>query len=87
LAPPPSLPALDERLVLAEIPPDFLALKAADPALAREWRLFSRDLFERAFSGGYLVTDFVYDRSDGGARSLYVLADGESTLDDMTVRK
>ena len=69
--------ALNGRLALAEIPSDFTALKESDFALARDWRFFSRELFETAFAGGYLVTDFVYDQS----RSFYVLAHGESTLE------
>jgi predicted GNAT superfamily acetyltransferase len=78
LAPPEHFSPPDGRLALAEIPADFMALKAADIALARDWRFFSRELFETAFKAGYLVTDFVFDRASG--RSLYVLADGESTL-------
>ena len=76
LRPPEHFSALNGRLALAEIPSDFSALKEADFALARDWRFFSRELFETAFAEGYLVTDFVYDQ----ARSLYVLAHGESTL-------
>lgn len=76
LRPPEHFSALNGRLALAEIPSDFGALKEADFALARDWRFFSRELFETAFAQGYLVTDFVYDQ----ARSLYVLAHGESTL-------
>jgi len=70
------------RLHLAEIPTDFLALKASDFALARDWRLFSREVFETVFASGYLVTDFLYDRSSNRPRSMYVLTHGESTLDD-----
>jgi predicted GNAT superfamily acetyltransferase len=87
IAPPGEIPDFSERLQLAEIPPDFTTLRTEDAKLARDWRLFSRGLFEKAFAGGYLVTDFVYDRSDGNPRSFYVLAHGESTLDEMTVRK
>jgi len=82
LHPPERFSALETRLVLAEIPPDFMALKAADFGLARDWRFFTRELFETAFSSGYLVTDFIYDRSFEPARSIYVLTHGESTLDD-----
>jgi predicted GNAT superfamily acetyltransferase len=77
LRPPEHLSSLNGKLALAEIPSDFPALKDADFALARDWRFFSRELFETAFAQGYLVTDFVYDHS----RSLYVLAHGESTLE------
>jgi predicted GNAT superfamily acetyltransferase len=87
IRPPTHPPTFADRLALAEIPPDFPSLKAAEAGLARDWRLFSRELFEQAFSSGYLVTDFIFDRSGERPRSFYVLAHGESTLDDMTVRK
>lgn len=77
LRPPEHFAPLNGKLALAEIPADFIALKNEDFALARDWRFFSRELFETAFSQGYLVTDFVYDQ----ARSFYVLAHGESTLE------
>ena len=75
--PPEHFSPLDGKLALAEIPSDFGALKEADFALARDWRFFTRELFETAFHAGYLVTDFVYD----GGYSFYVLAHGESTLE------
>ena len=74
--PPEHFSPLEGNLTLAEIPSDFSALKDADFPLARDWRFFSRELFETAFSAGYIVTDFIYDQS----RSFYVLAHGESTL-------
>ncbi len=79
--PPEHVPALEGQLVAAEIPSDFMALKAADFSLARDWRFFSREFFETAFAKGYIVTDFVFDRTENRPRSLYVLVDGESTLD------
>ncbi len=78
LQPPEAFSPPEDRLALAEIPPDFMALKSKDLSLARDWRFFSREVFETCFAAGYLVTDFVFDRPSG--RSLYVLADGESTL-------
>ena len=74
--PPEHFAPLEGNLTLAEIPSDFSALKEADFSLARDWRFFSRELFETAFSSGYIATDFIYDQS----RSFYVLAHGESTL-------
>jgi predicted GNAT superfamily acetyltransferase len=74
--PPENSPALKGTLLLVEIPYDILALKAADLALARRWREFTRALFENAFAAGYLVTDFVNE----GERSFYVMTHGESTL-------
>jgi predicted GNAT superfamily acetyltransferase len=75
--PPEHFSPLEGKLALVEIPSNFIALKDADFALARDWRFFSRELFETAFAAGYIVTDFVYDQS----RSFYVLAHGESTLE------
>lgn len=74
--PPEHFAALEGRLLLAEIPSDFNALKEADFALSRDWRFFSREVFETAFAAGYIVTDFVHE--DG--HSFYVLSHGESTL-------
>ncbi|HVN53018.1 MAG TPA: GNAT family N-acetyltransferase [Anaerolineaceae bacterium] len=70
------IPPLTGSLLLVEIPPDFLGLKRADLGLARDWRFYSREVFEKAFGAGYLVTDFVHD----AGRSFYVLTQGESTL-------
>jgi predicted GNAT superfamily acetyltransferase len=77
LRPPEHFAPLNGKLALAEIPSDFHALKAADFALARDWRFFTRELFEAAFAEGYIVTDFIYEQR----RSFYVLAHGESTLE------
>jgi predicted GNAT superfamily acetyltransferase len=74
--PPEEIPLLTGTLVLVEIPFDFLALKAVDLSLARDWRFFTREVFENAFGIGYLVTDFVLDKG----RSFYVLTNGETTL-------
>jgi predicted GNAT superfamily acetyltransferase len=77
MQPPEHFSTLEGRLALAEIPSDFSTLKDADFSLARDWRFFSREVFETAFARGYIVTDFVYDQS----RSFYVLTHGESTLE------
>jgi predicted GNAT superfamily acetyltransferase len=63
-------------LLLLEIPSDFPALKTSDMALARDWRFYTREVFEDAFARGYLVTDFVHDQG----RSFYVLTHEASTL-------
>ncbi len=75
--PPEHFAPLEGKLALAEIPSDFMALKDADFALARDWRFFSREVFETAFAAGYIITDFVYEHK----RGFYVLSHGESTLD------
>ena len=64
------------NLLLAEIPADFLALKAADFELAQDWRVFTRAAFETSFEAGYLVTDFVFENG----HSYYVLTYGQATL-------
>jgi len=75
--PPEHFSPLEGHLALAEIPADFIALKDADFSLARDWRFFTREVFETAFAEGYIVTDFVFDQG----RSFYVLSNGESTLE------
>jgi predicted GNAT superfamily acetyltransferase len=80
--PPEQIPAFNERLLLAEIPSDFTDLKDKDFALARDWRFFTRELFETAFAKHYIITDFVYDITDQHSRGMYVLTHGESTLDE-----
>jgi predicted GNAT superfamily acetyltransferase len=68
--------ALSGALVLVEIPGDFQAMRRSDLALARDWRFFAREIFEEAFTAGYIVTDFVREQE----RSFYVLTHGETTL-------
>lgn len=80
--PPGHVPTFDDRLLLAEIPGDFTTLKGRDFGLARDWRFFTRELFEGAFAKNYIITDFIYDKNDGSPRGLYVLIHGESTLDE-----
>jgi predicted GNAT superfamily acetyltransferase len=69
----------DLPILLAEIPGNFQAIKTADLRLAQEWRMHTRSVFERLFSEGYLVTDFVRT-DDNPTRGFYVLIHGESTL-------
>ncbi len=81
IRPPEHLPPFNDRLLLAEIPAEFLELKAKDFVLARDWKFFARELFQTAFAKNYIVTDFVFDNEDGMARGFYILTHGESTLD------
>jgi len=82
LHPPEHVPPFEDRLLLAEIPVDFPDLKSKDFALARDWRFFTRELFETAFEKKYIITDFIFDKNDGNPRGLYVMIHGESTLDE-----
>ena len=76
LQPPEHFSPLEGHLLLAEIPSDFNMLKSKDFPLARDWRFFSRELFETAFGTGYIITDFIYENG----HSFYVLTNGKSTL-------
>jgi len=78
LCPPEETSSLTGTLLLIEIPSDFPALKAADLPLARDWRFYTREVFENAFATGYLVTDFVHDKG----RCFYVLMHEDSTIQD-----
>jgi predicted GNAT superfamily acetyltransferase len=79
--PPEHVPPLQQQLLAVDIPFDFMQLKQADLALARDWRFFARELFETAFDAGYIVTDFAMDPAAMPPRGLYVMTDGESTLE------
>lgn len=71
---------MEGTLLLIEIPPDINKLKSREPQLAIAWRLHTRELFEEAFSMGYIVTDFVYLKEERFPRSYYLLSYGEGTL-------
>ncbi len=79
--PPEHVPPFEDRILLAEIPADFIDLKSKDFTLARDWRFFTRELFETAFAANFLITDFVFGREEGQPRGFYLLTHGESTLD------
>jgi predicted GNAT superfamily acetyltransferase len=67
--------------VLVEIPAHLQAIKAADIELAHQWRAQTREIFERCFSAGYTVTEFIsqvrpfdgFRTRDDLRRSYYVL--------------
>jgi predicted GNAT superfamily acetyltransferase len=63
---------LDARRLLVEIPAGFTEMQAADPALALEWRLAIRTVFQSYFARGYRAVDFVLSRASG--RGHYLLA-------------
>jgi predicted GNAT superfamily acetyltransferase len=79
--PPEHVPAMEDQLLAAEIPAEFMRMKSADLALARDWRFFAREFFETAFAAGYIVTDFAFDKEGESPRGIYILTDGESTLE------
>lgn len=74
---PPETYALPERkLVLMPIPGDFQTMRRVDFPLARDWRFFTRNVFEAAFASGYIVTDFVRNKG----QSYYILTDGNAKI-------
>lgn len=53
-------PALDGRPLAVPIPDDIAAIRRADPALSRAWRLYLRAALEMAFAAGYTMVDCVH---------------------------
>jgi predicted GNAT superfamily acetyltransferase len=72
LAPGPANLTIDARRLLVEIPMGFSELQAQDPALALEWRLATREIFQHYFSRGYRAVDFFLSKQSG--RGHYLLA-------------
>jgi predicted GNAT superfamily acetyltransferase len=68
---------LGEQLLL-EIPANIYAVKSASLDLAREWRVRTRDAFQRAFAAGYAAVGFVFAAPQGLERAAYVLGRGRA---------
>ena len=66
----------DAPLVEVEVPADYQAIKAADPGLALEWRLATREVFEAYFAAGYTAVDFVSRLVEDERHSFYFLCRG-----------
>ena len=64
--------SLSDRRLLVEIPAGFSAMLREDPALALEWRLTTRRIFQHYLSRGYRVVDFLLALAAG--RGQYLLA-------------
>ncbi len=62
--------------VLVEIPADFQSIKAADLAVAAQWRKHTREIFERYFAAGYVAAEFISEVREGSRHSYYVLKRG-----------
>ena len=63
---------LDDRRLLVEIPSNYDEMQRGDDALALEWRLASRAVFQAYLSRGYRVVDFFLSREQ--KRGHYLLA-------------
>ena len=64
----------DSTFALIEIPVDFRELEDANRDLADDWRFHIRDVFQKMFEAGYIVTDFVNDDYEGRRRAFYLLS-------------
>jgi chorismate synthase len=72
--------SVEAETVLVETVSDIQAVKAADLALALDWRLKLREVFEHYFSLGYIATDLVSTVSKGERCNQYVLQKSNPTL-------
>jgi len=62
--------------VLAEIPADLDRLRALDPAVARDWRVQSRSVFELLFDRGYVAVGFIHE----GGRSFHLFREANRRI-------
>ena len=63
---------VDAPRLLVEIPVGYSAMQLQDPALALEWRMATRAIFQRYFARGYRVVDFFLSREAGRGQYLVV---------------
>jgi predicted GNAT superfamily acetyltransferase len=64
---------LSVRRLLVEIPVDTDRMRALDMNLARHWRMEARRIFQRYFSRGYRVEDFLPPAFASDGRAFYLL--------------
>jgi len=65
---------LDAPRLLLEIPPDTDAIREGSPRLGLQWRLRTRQAFQRYLSAGYHVTGFYPGSLETGGRCYYLLS-------------
>jgi predicted GNAT superfamily acetyltransferase len=63
---------LDAPRLLVEIPAGYSAMQIEDPALALEWRMATRTIFQHYLARGYRVVDFFLSREAGRGQYLVV---------------
>jgi predicted GNAT superfamily acetyltransferase len=68
--------ALGEEQFLVEVAANFQALKRQDLALARAWRMTTREIFQSAFAQGYSATEYLHH----AGRSYYLLKSSQTEL-------
>lgn len=64
--------AFTSRRVLVEVPVGFSDMQSSEPALALQWRMTTRRIFQTYFSRGYRAVDFFLSRE--ARRGHYLLA-------------
>ena len=67
---------IDAARVLVEIPANFTDIQARHPALALDWRMATRRIFQTYFGRSYRAVDFLLSREAG--RGQYLLAKAAS---------
>jgi predicted GNAT superfamily acetyltransferase len=73
---------LSAPMLLLEIPAEFQQLKRHSMAMAQQWRMKTREAFQRYFGQGYSVCDFVSEREGEYRRNYYVLMRDVPDLDE-----
>ena len=63
----------EEEAVRVEVPVDVQTIRKADMALAVDWRVKTREIFETYFARMYVAVDFTREECDGAQRNLYTL--------------
>ncbi len=63
----------EEEAVRVEVPVDIQAIRKEDMALAVDWRLKTREIFETYFRRGYVAVDFGREEMKGAQHNLYTL--------------
>ena len=63
----------DERRLFVEIPTGFAEMQQDDPALALDWRLATRAIFQAYLPRGYRVVDFFLSRQAGRGHYMLVI--------------
>ncbi len=63
-----------DEVVIAQMPDNIQAIRKSNLALAREWRLGTREIFEAYFARGFVAVDFVSEQAGTVRHNYYVLA-------------
>lgn len=74
LIPTSSIQMSSGTFALIEMPLDYPAIAKADPHLAQDWQMHTREVFLTMLRAGYIVTDFLRDTHEGRDRGFYLLS-------------